>query len=121
VTTEQPRARPGAALEAHRVADGLAHGFAQQLRDAGGGGPGGEAARLQHQDALAGEPGRVEQPERDERGLAGAGRGLQHAGAVPGEGVLDSRDDVGDGEVGEGAHGQGGVLGPAWWRAYSTA
>ena len=37
----------------------------------------GEAARLQHQDLAAREPGAVQQGQRHEGALAGAGRSLQ--------------------------------------------
>ena len=50
-------------------------------------------------------PGRVEQHQRHERGLAGAGRGDQH-GVAPGGEVFGQRGQrVGDGEVGQRCHG----------------
>ena len=43
-----------------------------------GGGARGQSARFQHEDALPGQPGFVEQRQRHAGGLAGAGRRFQH-------------------------------------------
>ncbi len=48
---EQPRLRAVLAVEADRVADGIPEGFTALVGDAPRGGAGGEAARLQDQDA----------------------------------------------------------------------
>ena len=44
----------------------------------GGGGAGGETARLEQDEALAPRPGLIEQRERRARGLARAGRRDEH-------------------------------------------
>ena len=49
--------------------------FARCRRHALGGGPGGQAARLQHDQLAAVDPGLVEERERYARRLASAGRG----------------------------------------------
>ena len=66
---------------------------------AAGGGAGGEAARLQHQDSAVAAPGGVQQGERDERGLAGAGRGDQHGVASGGQRGQQGGERVGNGEI----------------------
>ena len=69
------------ALAPHGVSDGAPHRFAQERREAAGGGPGGHAPRLGDDDAAGptGAAGReagddVGDERRDQRGLAGAGR-----------------------------------------------
>ena len=95
------RVQPGA------EADGAAERFAEQRGHARGGGAGGEAAWLQHQDFAVAAPGGVQQGQRHERGLAGAGRGDQHGIAPGGEVVGQGRQRVGDGKVGERRHVRG--------------
>ena len=66
------------AVHAHGIADRAADLLAEQLGHAARGGAGGEPARLEQQDPAAAEPGRVEQRQRHQRRLAGAGRRHQH-------------------------------------------
>ena len=68
--------------EAHAIADGLAHGLAQLIRHARSSGAGGQPARLQHDDFLAGGPRLASQDQRHARGLAGARRRHQYRGVV---------------------------------------
>ena len=112
MTSTRVGGRDGA-VEAGAVADGLADRFVQQRGHARGGGARGEAARLQHQDAPVAAPGRVEQCERDDGGLAGAGRGDQHGVAVGGEGREEGRQGFGDRQGGERRHGEGCITDPA--------
>ena len=70
--------RRNQALEPHAQADRPANLFAQGRSHARGGGAGGEAARLEHDQAAALRPGLFHQRQRNARGLAGAGRGDQH-------------------------------------------
>src|SRR5690606_40039756 len=52
------------AVQADAVADGLADRLAQFAGQPFGGGAGGQPARFQHEDALPGQPGLVEQRQR---------------------------------------------------------
>ena len=83
------RADPG--VEAHAVAHGLAHGLAQAGRHAARGGAGGQAPRLLHDDPAPLQPGRVEQRQRDARGLAGAWRGHEHGGIAGSQRLFQAR------------------------------
>ena len=85
--------------------DGAAERFAQQRGHARGGGTGGEPARLQHQDLAPVAPGRIQQRQRHECGLAGAGRGDQHGVAAGGEVFGQCGQCVGDREIGQRCHG----------------
>jgi hypothetical protein len=99
----------GLAVEADVVADGAAEAVAALLGHAAGGGAGGEAARLQHQDFTGPGQAGVEQGRRHARGLAGAGRRLDH-GAGPGaEGGDQGGQDGVDGERGQGHGGSSAV------------
>ncbi|MFI9661177.1 hypothetical protein PA6761_05964 [Pseudomonas aeruginosa] len=69
--------RADPALQADPVADGLADLFAQLGGQPLGRGPRRQASRFEHEDALAGEPGLVEQGQRHPGGLAGTRRGFQ--------------------------------------------
>ena len=69
-------AAPGTASPRMRKPTAPPDRLAEPLRQPLGGGAGGDAARLQHQDA-ARNPG-LEQVQRHPRRLAGAGRRLQH-------------------------------------------
>ena len=80
---QNPGARRGAVFHAHGVADGFAGLLAEQRSHAARGGAGGKPARFEQHDPARAEPGRVEQRQRHQRGLAGAGRRDQH-GAVAG-------------------------------------
>ncbi len=71
------------AVAPHRVPDGVADGFPEQLRHARGGGTGGESAWFGH-DHFAREVSG--QCQGDERGLAGAGWGDEHGAAAVGHG-----------------------------------
>ena len=77
-----PGARRDEALEPHPQADRPADLVAEGRGHPGGGGAGGEAARLEHDQAAALRPGLVEQRERNARRLAGAGRGDEHRARV---------------------------------------
>ena len=94
--------RSDAALVACLVADESADLGRREVGHAPGGSAGGQPARFQHDDAPPGEPRLVEQGERDDRRLAGAGRGGDDrpcpAGAQRGAQVVEHLDD---GEVGE--------------------
>ena len=79
------RIRPDAALEAHLITHGFADFFAEQARHARRRGACREPARLEDQHALAGEPGLVEQGQRQHRGLARARRGREHGQTFVGE------------------------------------
>src|SRR5439155_16175729 len=82
-----------AAIEADVIADLVAERAAAFGGHAAGGGTGGEAARLQEQDAaLAGDLG-IEQRGRHARGLAGAGGGAQHGARTLAEGGDQFRQD----------------------------
>ena len=73
-----PRSCRDFRLETHAVAHGETRLLAQKRGHAFCRSARGHAAGFQHQDALPGEPGFVEQRERHQRGLARAGRGFQH-------------------------------------------
>ena len=60
-----------ARVHAHPVAHGPAHGLAQEPRHVGRRSPRRQAPRLEHDDAPAGEPGLVQQGQRDSRGFPG--------------------------------------------------
>ena len=88
-------------VEAGAVADAGAHGLADQRRHACGRGAGGEAAGFEHDDLARAEPGGFAQGERDQGGLAGAGRCDQHGvgGAVQrreqgGQAVVDGEVEI---------------------------
>ena len=92
------RARAGPPLPAHRVADGSAQRLAEQVRQAPGGGAGGDAPGLGDDDAPTVVGGGEDPGDqgRDEGGLAGAGRGghddaaprlVRQQPAQPGEGL----------------------------------
>ncbi|MCY1507820.1 hypothetical protein D9M68_421070 [compost metagenome] len=71
-------ARADLRLQADAVADSVAHRLPQFTGQALGGGTGGQPARLQHQDALPGQPRLVQQRQGHAGSLAGAGRGFQY-------------------------------------------
>ncbi len=94
------------AVEADLVAHRLADLLAQQPGHAGGAGAGGDAPWLQHHDALARQPGFVEQGQRHEGGLARAGRRGQHRLAGLRQRRAQARQCFRYGQVGEcGLHG----------------
>ena len=68
------RAFADARLEPHAVADGVADALAERGGHALGDGARREPARLEHHDALAARPRLLEQRERHDGALAGAGR-----------------------------------------------
>ena len=80
---------------AHRLADALAQLAGQAL----GGGAGGQATRLQHQDRLPGQPGLAEQGQRHAGGLAGTGWRLQHGLVALGQGLAEGGQYVVDGQA----------------------
>ncbi len=86
-------------VKAHAVADGFADALAQQLRHAARGGAGGKAARFEDDDLPAGEPWRVEQRQRHQRRLAGAGRRDEDGVRPPGEGGAKTVENLGDRQV----------------------
>ena len=67
-----------ARVEAHAIADALADGLLKRCRHAPGDRACREAPGFQHDDAPATEPGGIEERERDDGALAGAGRSLEH-------------------------------------------
>ena len=75
--------RTDARVHAHAVAHGPAHRLAQQPRHAHRGGARRQAPRLEHDDALPGEPRLAQEGRRHPRGLARAGRRHQD-GSLPG-------------------------------------
>ena len=90
------RAFADARLEPHAVADGVADALAERRGHALGDGARREPARLEHHDALAARPRLLEQRERHDGALAGAGRrdddgvaaGAKRSGER-GEGLVD--------------------------------
>ena len=90
--------RRNPAVKANAVTDGLSRRLAEQMRHARTGGTRRQPARLQYQDGATGEPGFIQQRERNVSGLAGAGRRLQHHGLVRGEGLAQRRQDFVDRE-----------------------
>ena len=74
-------------------------GLAEQRGHAGRGGAGGQAARLEHQDAAVAAPGRLEQGERHQRGLAGAGRRDEHGVRAGSSAASSARQGLGHGKV----------------------
>jgi hypothetical protein len=60
----------------------------------------GQAARLQHQDALVTRPRLVEERERNYRAFAGARRGLQYRGGTASERFTEGRQRNIDGKAG---------------------
>ena len=94
------------ALQPHAQADRLADLLAQGRRHAGGGGAGGETARLEQDEALALRPRLVEQRERRARRLARAGRRDEHGARMRGERRRRARQRVVDrqGTVGGRVH-----------------
>ena len=105
---QQAGRRSGPAVEAHVVADLAADRPAALLRDAPGGGAGGDPPRLEHDDsALAREPG-VEQRRRHARGLAGAGGRHEHRRRRGPHGDDDLGEDLVDRQRLEGSCGAHG-------------
>jgi hypothetical protein len=86
------------AFEAHPVAGRGPEGFAQQRRQARRHGPGRQPPGLQHEDLAAGQPGFVEQVDREHGALAGAGRGLQNDGVLPPQGAFHVFENFQDGK-----------------------
>ena len=72
-------------IHPHPIANRPADTFMQGLRHSVRDGASGEAAGLEHDDAPAGHPGLLQQGERHNRTLAGAGRRLQHRRPVRSE------------------------------------
>jgi len=62
------------------------------------GGACGEAARLEHHEALAAQPRLADQGERHPRGLAGTGWRLEHGHAARGERGAEGGESLLDGE-----------------------
>ena len=91
------------AFEAHLVADSLADGAPEDARHGFGGQAGGEAAGLKQEDFFARrEPARgAQEVWGGEKGLAGAGRGLEDDGVSGVEGGGDGGERGGYGEVWE--------------------
>ena len=93
------------AVQADAVADGFADLFAEQVGHAGGGGARGDAAGFEHEDFLALGPRFVDERERHQRRLAGAGRGFEHGGPMRIKCALEFGQGGLDGEVGHEARG----------------
>lgn len=89
--------RADPALQADPVADGLADLFAQLGGQPLGRGPRRQAPRFEHEDALAGEPGLVEQGQRHAGGLAGARRGFQNGLVLCAKGLAQGGNNGVDG------------------------
>ena len=104
-----PGVTPDPPLVARLVTDETAGLGPGQRGQAVGGGASREAAGLQHDDPPAVEPRFAEEPQRDERGLAGAGRGDEHRLGVRGERRAELTDDLLDREVGGRDHPSAGV------------
>ena len=85
-------------LETDAVADRFAHRLAQLLRHETGRGPRGDATGLQHQDFSACQPRRIQQRQRQLRGLAGTRRRLQHQARMRGKRRAHLGQDGIDGE-----------------------
>ncbi len=83
---------------AHAVARRPPRLLAQPLRDAMGGGAGGQAARLDDDDAPLAPPRRGEKGRRHARRLAGAGRRDQHRAGARLERRQKLGQDLGDGQ-----------------------
>ena len=92
--------RPHALFQPHPITHGFADRFPALLGHAPRRHDGCEPSRLDHQDAPAGEPGRVKQRRRHLRGLAGAGRGLEHQRAACRQRAVDLRQQGNDGQGG---------------------
>ncbi len=90
---EDARARPGAAVEAHLVADLLAQLPAALLDHAPSRGAGGQAARLQQNDLTCTRQPRVEQGGRHAGRFAGPGRGAQHGARLAAQRLNHLRQD----------------------------
>ncbi len=98
-------ARTDLRFEADAVADRLAGLFTACAGHEVRGRARGDAARLQHQQLAACKPGRVQQGRRHARGLAGAGRGLQHQTRLPGQADQDlGQQGINRKRVGHGRH-----------------
>jgi len=67
-----------ATVAARAIPSESSNGVAKQVGDPKCGGPGGDAARLEHDDDLVAEPRRGEERGRDERRFPRTGRGLKH-------------------------------------------
>ncbi len=103
-----PRGRADAGLQAHAVAHRASRvGLPEQLGHPLGCGPRGQAARLEHEDLPSAQPRLVQERERDQRGLAGAGRRHQHGRARAGERLTQGGKRVANRKVGKGAPGYG--------------
>ena len=87
------------AVQPRAIADALAHLLAQQERHPLRRRPRGEAARLQHHDAPVAAPGRGQQRQRNQRGLARAGRRDQQRVRAPGEAVKQRRQHFGHRQI----------------------
>ena len=83
------------------VADEPADVGGREVGHASGGGPGGQPAWFEHDDPPIAEPRLVEQGERDDRGLAGAGRRSDDGARAGGEHGAQLVEDLDDREVGE--------------------
>jgi hypothetical protein len=87
-----------AGLVAHRAT----HLFAEQRGHTPGGRASGQAARFEHHDALVVEPGLVEQPERNDGGLAGARSRHDNRLAAVDECPPERVEHAHDGQIGNG-------------------
>ncbi|MDT4824390.1 hypothetical protein FQZ97_576370 [compost metagenome] len=96
------RPRADLAVQADAVADRFADLLAQLAGQPLGGGARGQPARLEHEDALPGQPRLAEQYQRHAGGLAGAGRRLQHHFVAQGEGGAQVGENGIDGQNGHG-------------------
>ncbi len=76
-------------------------------------GAGGQSARFEHHDALTVEPRLIEERQRDQRRLAGAGRCHEDGTASFGQCGSDRRDRLDDGKVGKLDGPRGHRLSPA--------
>jgi len=107
----------------HAQADRLADLLAERRRHASGGGAGGDAARLEQDEAFILGPGLIEKRERRPRGLAGARRRHKHSARMLGERGPQRGQHVVDGER-SGERRQLRVLGEAlgdWARVFDNS
>ena len=87
-------------VEPSAVAHRLADGFFEQLRHTVRDRPGGQPARLEHENLFLTEPGAVQDRERDHRTFSGAWRSHQQYPRVMSQRLQQCRQCLDDGERG---------------------
>ena len=86
-------------VEARPVPDGTADRLADEVRHPMRGGARGKPPRFEHDDPAASQPGRVQQREGGDGGLAGTGWGMDHRGSSVVQRPLQGRNDGIHGEA----------------------